>query len=77
MFYIGSGKDCSFITDFKIKKDLTNPVSKLLFTVAISKPATMSSKYPNTNHKASNAVDNVLKCISAPYNAHTSLDFQP
>nr|XP_034332174.1 fucolectin-like [Crassostrea gigas] len=37
----------------------------------------MSSKYPYINQTASNAVDNVLKCISAPYNAHTSLDFQP
>lgn len=69
VYYMGSGKDCSFITDFKIKKDLTNPISKLLLTVAISKPATMSSKFPSTNNEASNAVDNVLKCISGLYHA--------
>lgn len=47
------------------------------FTVAVSKPATLSSIYRPAYQNASNAVDNVINCPSGIVTAHTQEEFQP
>lgn len=47
------------------------------FTVAVSKPATLSSIYRPAYQNASNAVDNVINCPSGLVTAHTQEEFQP
>ena len=46
-------------------------------TVAVNKPATMSSIYESDYQHASNAVDNVTMCPTGLSTAHTLREFRP
>lgn len=67
------------------KAELTNDMSICKYyemeeetvNVAVFKPATLSSIYRPDYQKASNAVDNVIKCTSGFVTAHTEQEFQP
>lgn len=52
-------------------------ICKNVFTVAVSKPAILSTIFYPAYQKASNAVDNVINCTSGLLTAHSQEEFEP